>query len=571
MSPPDVDLIVALQELASTMYDPRRREYIFSLWDLPAAEKVATMYGYRFEYDDALNAMLNGWTKHRMELEFIRKFGENDPLEVPGLKLPLRPFQRVGVMYLTAAKKAILGDQPGTGKTPQTIATYLLALSRIDPAMKALILCPSSLVDTAWRKNFRKFSDIEPTIVRGTLKEREIIYNQSPQVLVVSYAYFLRDKELIAKHHRVKFMGMDEAQRVTSEDAKTTNAVIDYIDDVNPSFMIPITGTPVNNWPDDLWALMRMISPRLSGTSRSFKKRYVVKKPVWRRNPKTGKAEPVVKEYGSGRDGKPKRMFQVKRVAGYKNLDELRDKFAPFIIRRLKSEVLKDLPPVTHEQYDIDLSAHEREVYETMKKDFLLAMVSDDESEGAAFQWLMRAQQIADSLEIFNGERVSSKLAAVKEFIRDNAEEHKIVLFSRFKEMTDILVREFSDLDPAYYHGEIPQDKRDPIAERFQNDPTQRLFVGTLKAGGEGLDLFKADIVAFYDRWWSPTAQDQAIGRLDRMGQENPVLAVSFVVRDSIEERIMALIQEKRELIAHVLKDEDVIKRLSKKVLRGLI
>lgn len=585
--PPDTDFILALNGLASTAYHQRKKRYMFSMWDVKPAVQIADNFSYKVEKDAALQEMERAWVAHRMKLEYYKTCGADMPLEIPGLQtewegepLVLYPFQRAGILYGANAGKYLNGDDMGLGKTAMDICIWLVHRAERGGYLKALIVCPTGVVDTAWRKNFKKFAGMDVTVIEGDLKKRKKIYAGDHEVMVVSYGTFIRDYELIIEAHKAPFFVQDEAHRMADPKSKSTKACFKYIDAVKPEFIIPTSGGFIINKADDIWTFLRMVNPVMAGSYKNFEKRYVKKKPVYVRDSGTGKSKPLTMKYGSGKDGKKQRSWTVMRVSGYQHLDELREKIDPYIVRRLKSEVLTDLPPVSYEQYDIVMGKKEREVYNKLKADFTQAMntapetthVADEDEQMSVFQWLIRAQQICCSMEIYNGDDTkSAKLTVFKEFIRDHADTHKICIFSRFTTMTEILCREFADLNPLHYHGGIAQKDRGPLDEKFQNEQKYRLSISSLKAGGEGRDLYAADIVCFYDQWWAPKAMDQARDRLHRIGQTNPVTCVSFVVKDSIEQRVLEVLERKRAMIANLIKDEDLIKRLPRRILKELI
>ena len=255
-------------------------------------------------------------------------------------------------------------------------------------------------------------------------------------------------------------------------------------------------------------------------------------------------------------------------------LSELRMKIAPYVIRHLKKDVLKNLPGKFKERLDVHLSTKERKAYEELQARFAEAMagVGEEgaETEVTFFEWFIRAQQICSSLEILALGDESSKIEELKEFVEDHADDEKILIFSRFHAMTDIVVRELKAYKPLHLHGGVQQSKRQALVDAFQDKPEHRLFVSTLGAGGVGLTLTAASIVARLDRWVAPTANEQAEDRAHRIGQACDVTVVDFVVEDSVEERILDILDKKNKLIASLISADGDADIQEKKVIRSL-
>ncbi len=427
--------------------------------------------------------------------------------------------------------------------------------------IETMILAPTSVVGD-WHKKFQKFAKTEIAVADGSPARRQKAYESKPEFLVLSYDAFGRDAARIIREFRPKAIVPDEAQRITNRKSNTAKKIIDFVDIVQPQFRIPMSGSPINNRADDIWPILHLINPGLAGPAKKFEGRYLKSKPIWKRGD-DGKATIMKIEYGS--EGK-KKSFTPMRLESLdprkpdeaKILDELRMKIAPHLIRRLKKDVLKDLPPKFHERLDITLGTKERKVYEELQARFAEAMagVHDEDANGAEttfLSWFTKAQQICSSLEITSDGDESSKIKELKHFVEDHAGDEKIIIFSRFHEMTKIVCRELKAYSPLHLHGGIPQNKRQPLVDAFQEKDEHRLFVSTLKAGGVGLTLTAATIVARLDRWVAPTANEQAEDRAHRIGVKSAVTVVDFVVTDSIEERILEMLDKKLRMIASLI------------------
>ncbi|MDA4131500.1 MAG: DEAD/DEAH box helicase, partial [Thaumarchaeota archaeon] len=395
-----------------------------------------------------------------------------------------------------------------------------------------------------------------------------------------SYDTFARDAAAIAEHFRPKLIFADEAQRLVNRKTKATKRLLEYVDIVQPKHCIPMSGSPIANRPDDLWPLLRLINPAMAGAATSFEKRYLKSKPVkWVRDEATGKMKPWTKTFGTGdkaREFTPMKLESLSpnKPAEAAILSELRMKIAPYVIRRLKKDVLKSLPGKIHERLDVHLGTKERKAYEELQARFAEAMagVSEEgaETEETFFSWFIKAQQICSSLEILALGDESSKIEELKNFVEDNAADEKILIFSRFHAMTEIVCRELKEYKPLHLHGGVPQGKRQALVNDFQEKPEHRLFVSTLASGGVGLTLTAASIVARLDRWVAPTLNEQAEDRADRIGQKNVVTVVDFVVEDSVEERILEMLAKKNRMIASLISVDADGEQQERKMIRSL-
>jgi len=369
-------------------------------------------------------------------------------------------------------------------------------------------------------------------------------------------------------------------QRISNRKNKAAIRLFDFVDAARPQYRIMASGSPIANKPMDLWSLLRLVNADLAGSPTLFEKRYAREKLIYHKDKATGEVKPKGTTYGSGDKAKfvPLKKFEnlnPKKPADAILLRELRAKISPWLIRRLKKDVLTDLPETTEETISIKLGPRERKVYEELQARFAEAMagVADEDSENRVdnfFTWFIRAQQVCCSLEIGGHGKESSKIDELRKFVEDYSEEQKILIFSRFKGMTDIVHREMKEYNPAYLHGAVAQADRQPLVDRFQTEDDCRLFISTLGAGGVGLTLTAGSIVARLDRWVSPILNDQCVARADRIGQKRNVLVVDFVVRDSVEERILGILEGKSRMINSLIVSEQSEEQQEKKILRAL-
>jgi len=278
-----------------------------------------------------------------------------------------------------------------------------------------------------------------------------------------------------------------------------------------------------------------------------------------------------------------KKVISIPEVVGYQNLEELKTKIDPYYIRREKKNVLADLPDKIFETYDIELSRNQRLMYEIIQSDFEKAYRSHDVSPANALVWLVRAKQICDSNELIDTENNdSSKLVELKSLLEDlipmdskgNFLEgaHKVVLFSQYKDMTDILCRELQQYNPLYLHGQVESANRPLLIDAFQTDPKYRIFISTLRAGGVGITLTASDVVILYDKWFSPAANNQATDRVHRIGQKNPVTVIDFICKDTVEERIEKILARKKDMFEGMFgEDSAILAKLTVQEIRNLL
>jgi len=578
VDPVNPEIALELTKLPTKQHRPG--SLAVSFWDMPGIEVVAAQFRHQVVFQPDVQALVERWTRWTLELEYIKSFAQYPDFHVPGLDIDFLDFQARGVHYFIKILSGLLGDQMGTGKSIQTLGvlfTHRIAAGGFLPTM---ILAPTSVVGD-WHAKFRRFAKMEIAVADGTPGRRLKVYESKPEFLVLSYDTFIRDNVKIVQNFHPKAFIPDEAQRFTNRKSKAAEKIVEFCDIVQPKFRIPISGSPISNRPDDLWPILRVINKDLAGTAKAFEGRYLKSKPIWTKGPD---GKPTIKkiEYGSG---DKKKVFTPMRVESLdprkpdeaRLLGELKVKIAPYILRRLKKDVLKDLPKKFHERLDIELSKVERDAYEELQARFAEAMagVLEEDQDTAAttfLQWFTRAQQICSSLEIVGLGDKSSKIDELKHFVKDYADDEKIIIFSRFAEMTKIVCRELKAYNPLHLHGGITQNKRQPLIDAFQEKPEHRLFVSTLKAGGVGLTLTEATIVARLDRWVSPTANDQAEDRAHRIGQRNDVTIVDFVVKDSIEERILEMLNKKLRMIASLIAaDGDDEENQERKIVRSLL
>jgi superfamily II DNA or RNA helicase len=458
----------------------------------------------------------------------------------PALDQQLRDYQREGVRFLLGltrwAPGACLLDEMGLGKTIQSVA-LLVARRQLGPA---LVVCPTSLVDN-WCRELTRFAP-ELSALRYRGKERRTLLDQlAPHaVLVVSYELLLRDREHFEGRAFASQI-IDEAQMV--KNARTLKARA--LASLDVAFRVALTGTPVENRLSDLWSLFHCVAPGLLGSWPRFRARFAV---------------------------------PIERYESRERAQALRALVAPFMLRRQKNEVLRELPARTEVVQLVTLSKGERALYDAALGEARRAIGKHKRNDPARrvhiLAELTRLRQLAchPRLVIDDAQlTTSSKLSALLTLLDDVLPRgQRVLVFSQFVAHL-ALVREAlatrgtrSALDSTvrrpprvfWLDGSTPPAERSSLVARFQAGEAE-LFLISLKAGGTGLTLTAADYVVHLDPWWNPSAQDQASDRAHRIGQTRPVTIVKLVTENTIEERVLALHEHKRRLAASIVETRE--------------
>ncbi|MEM9836473.1 MAG: DEAD/DEAH box helicase [Bacteroidota bacterium] len=454
-------------------------------------------------------------------------------------KATLRPYQTDGFRWLSRLANwgvgACLADDMGLGKTIQGLA-LLLARAEQGPA---LIIAPAS-VTRNWIREANKFAPTINPVLLGPGDRAETIASVGPyDMLVVSYGLLPFEGEaLCAKQFSTIIL--DEAQAIKNRGTKRSQIAMQLQGD----FKVATTGTPIENHLGELWNLFNFLNPGLLGSYQRFTNKYT---------------NPITKSNDNERRQQLRRLIQ------------------PFILRRRKEEVLEELPPKTEVTLTVELSAPERAFYEALRQS-ALEQIEESDGPNRRFQilaQLMKLRQAAchpkmvdPSLDIS-----SSKLELVAETVSELRQNgHKVLIFSQFVRHLS-LVRQWVDgaeIPYQYLDGSTPGKKRDEAVQAFQRGEGD-VFLISLKAGGTGLTLTAADYVLHLDPWWNPAVEDQASDRAHRIGQQRPVTVYRFVAENTIEEKIVQLHNEKRDLADSLLAGTEQSGKLSAEDLLNLI
>ena len=456
--------------------------------------------------------------------------------DVPeNLNATLRPYQVEGFHFLaylaTNRFGGLLADDMGLGKTIQSI-TYLLWLraeegkekGSMDKVFPSLVVCPKSVIDV-WHAETHKFA---PELRVKVLRTRDDLdikkIEKEVDIFVLNYAQLRLCGEELAK---IKWLTtiLDEGQQIKNPDSKAAKAARE----LNSKNRLVLTGTPIENRLMDMWSLMSFAMPGVLGSRAYFKKRFDKRK------------DPSAQS-------------------------RLASRLRPFLLRRTKLQVAKDLPPRTEEEVFANMEGVQADLYKAELKRIQKALLGFDSDEAvkknsfAILQGLMRLRQICCHPGLIDPKFLkeeSAKMNALFYLLDQLREEgHKVLVFSQFVSMLDIIKARLEvESRPFHYLTGQTKDRKGEI-ESFQTTKDPSVFMLSLKAGGAGLNLTSASYVILYDPWWNPAVENQAIDRTHRIGQKNKVIAYRLLTRETVEEKIRILQHQKTQLVTNVLGDE---------------
>ncbi|HEX3998606.1 MAG TPA: DEAD/DEAH box helicase [Pirellulales bacterium] len=412
------------------------------------------------------------------------------------------PYQFEGVAFLYPRIAAVLADEMGLGKTMQAItAIRLLLHSR--QIERVLLVCPKPLV-TNWQREFALWAPEVPlTAIEGDQAKRQWQW-QLPDVPVkiANYELLNRDRRMIADPAmRFDLVVLDESQRIKNRNGATSQVVRS----ISRTRSWALTGTPVENSPEDLVGIFEFVAPgHLSS------------------------------------DMKPRSMGRAA---------------SDFVLRRTKDKVLADLPPKLFRDADLELTPEQRYSYQLAEDEGVLRLAEMGRSATIqhVFELIVRLKQICNFDPATSESAKLERLDADLEEIATSGK--KAIVFSQWVGTLSALSRQLRRFGTLEYHGQIPSKKRDAIINQFRDDPRRRVLLMSYGAGGVGLNLQFAEYVFLFDRWWNPAVEDQAINRAHRIGAAGPVTVSRFLMLDTIEQRIHEILEEKRALFDTIFSD----------------
>jgi len=450
-----------------------------------------------------------------------------------GLKATLRPYQEQGLSWLRFLNEigsgGVLADDMGLGKTIQTIALLLSLNGNKEEPLRALIVAPTSVV-TNWYREIERFApSLKVALWHGAARKEQKDDLHAANVIITSYALLRRDIELLTAL-KLDYAILDEAQAIknplsaTAQAAKTLAA----------RHRLALTGTPIENRLSEIWSIFDFVSPGLLGPLQKFEERY---------------ARPIDQ-------GDSKQAARLRAV------------IHPFILRRTKLEVAKDLPEKLEFDKIVDMTPEQRAIYLQVLREVRATVLGEVERVGVAksqlhiLAGLTKLRQAACDARLLGLPKElkhddSGKLAALRELV-DEVETggHKVLIFSQFVSMLKLIASALDEDKIKYEYLDGSTTDRAERIDRFQSDPTIPVFLISLKAGGSGLNLTAADTVIHFDPWWNPAVEDQATDRAHRIGQKKVVSVYRLVAAGTIEEKILQLKQKKKDLVASVLSED---------------
>ncbi|MCA9714883.1 MAG: DEAD/DEAH box helicase [Myxococcales bacterium] len=470
------------------------------------------------------------------------------PRKAKALNAKLRPYQRSGFAWLwqlhTNGMTGILADDMGLGKTVQALALLTKAKEDEGPT-PSLIVCPTSVL-SVWRQEVRKWApSLSVLMWHGADRSENRRLLKKSDIVVTSYALLRRDIEELIKV-RFRYAVLDEAQYIKNWTTSTAKSA----KQLKAEHRIALTGTPVENHLVDLWAIFDFLAPGFLGKISEFQKSYV--RPI--------------------EDG------------DRKQLEALRARVRPFIMRRRKEDVAKELPPKTEQTLFCRFGKTQLGLYNRIlkaAKDEIMGKIDTvglDKSQMTILAALTRLRQVCCHPQLLGLPQAttlppSAKLEVFKELIADIiGGGHKVLVFSQFVEMQKLIGAALDELKIEYLWLHGGTKNREELVNQFQSPVGPPVFLISLKAGGSGLTLTAADTVIHYDPWWNPAVEDQATDRAHRIGQEKPVNVYRLVCEDTVEQKMVELGARKREIAESALgRDTTTGKKLTMEDIENLL
>ena len=474
--------------------------------------------------------------------EQMSTFSTSEELSLPkGIKADFREYQLKGFGWLWFMYKyglnGILADDMGLGKTLQAL-TVIQKAKEVDGSAPTLVIAPTTVVFN-WENEIKKFA---PTLTCLKLQggERKQFFKQIPEhdIIITSYALIRRDIEKL-KNISFRYIILDESRNIKNSTSQTAQAV----KLLQADHRLALSGTPIENKLEELWSVFDFLMPGFLFSMGDFNSHYV--------NPIMERHDKVVEK-------------------------RLKLQIYPFILRRMKRDVAKDLPDKVENVAYCELTDEQRDFYlqvlDSTKEELFKSIEQNglEKSRLSIFSALLRMRQICCHPRLYDKDSVTNALSSGKfEKLKYMLEEiisegHRILLFSQFVNMLDI-IKDWLDRSGIKYEYLTGKTKdRKGAVDRFNNDPTIPIFLISLKAGGTGLNLTGADYVIHYDPWWNPAVEDQATDRAYRIGQKKKVFVYRLITRNTVEEKIQNLKTIKRDLVDSVISvDRNITKSLT--------
>jgi SNF2 family DNA or RNA helicase len=502
-----------------------------------------------------------GWTAQAPQSwrERARQQSGEAKLECPplgDLETVLRPYQKQGVAWMSFLRAngfaGVLADEMGLGKTLQTLALFRAtqAAGGLSERAPHLVICPTSLVFN-WMAEAEKFApQLKVLALDGP--NRHKLFDQIPKsdLVITSYALIRRDWE---RYAGLEFdtVVLDEAQHIKNRATQNAQAV----KAIRSKHRLVLTGTPLENSVLDLWSIFNFLMPGYLGSAKDFKERY---------------EGPITREKNADAQARLARRLK------------------PFILRRLKRDVARDLPEKIEQVTFCELNEEQRALYQQVmefsRKEVLEAVGAQGlgKSRLVIFNALLRLRQICCDLRLLslsrdggesaapNSREISGKTEAFDELLQEIVDGgHRVLVFSQFVSMLKLIEERLREQEIEFCYLDGSTTNRRDVVEKFQSGSAP-VFLISLKAGGVGLNLTGADTVIHFDPWWNPAVEDQATDRAHRIGQTRIVTSYKLITRGTVEEKILTLQQKKRDIIKATLGEEQFTDALNWDEIREL-
>ena len=466
--------------------------------------------------------------------ERLREFKRIQKLNPPkALKSILRPYQESGFHWLHFLSDVgwggILADDMGLGKTIQALA-YLQHFQEKQGALKALVVCPTTLMYN-WENEIKKFTpSLTYHIHHGGQRTRNKELFDAYNIVITTYGTLRSDIKLFSEQE-FDYVVLDESQAIKNPQSKVTKAA----GLLKSKHKLCMSGTPLQNNTFDVYAQINFLNPGMLGSVENFRNDF---------------ATPIDK-FGE-----------------QEQKEHLRKLLFPFILRRTKEQVAKDLPEKTETVLYCEMEEAQRRIYDAYRNEYrskILGTIDDvgiAKSQLTILQGLMKLRQICDSPAILKEEPAlpndSIKLDELIRELTENIGNHKALVFSQFLGMLALIKARLEEMNIpfVYFDGSTAAPDREKAVQNFQNNEATRVFLISLKAGGVGLNLTAADYVYIVDPWWNPAVEQQAIDRTHRIGQTNNIFAYRMICKDTIEDKILQLQERKRALAKDLITDD---------------
>jgi superfamily II DNA or RNA helicase len=461
------------------------------------------------------------------------------------LSTPLYGYQEEGVLHLTFGRRTLLADDMGLGKTIQAIAAAAL-LKQLRDLQHVLVVTPASLKHQ-WAREIRRFTSLPVQVIEGNPIQRRQLYRDLQFFNIINYELVRFDQEELTRRE-FDLVVLDEAQRIKNWRTKTA----DTVKRLRSPYAFVLTGTPLENRLDELYSVLQFIDPTILG-------------PLWRFNQRYYEVE--------------RRPSGSYKVLGYKNLDELRHRIAPYVLRRVREDVLLDLPERIDSNFFVEMTDAQWKAYAEYEHRVAKLMAQarrrplTPEEHQILLGCLVKMRLICNALALHDPEikpqdreKTAPKLRELREILDEEVASngHKAILFSQWTRMLDLTEPALEKLSLGWVKltGDVPTKKRGALIEQFFEDPRCKVFLST-DAGGVGLNLQAASMVVNLDLPWNPAVLDQRIARAHRHGQPRPVNVVNLIAKGTIEERMLDTLAAKRAVFDAALNEDSTVTDLS--------